>query len=586
MSNLDKIKIGNDEAINEFYNNSYKSLYYNALKLVKNTEEAKDIVQYGYAKTFEHIEEIKDDEHLIKYIHTVVNNKCVDYLKKKKSLNFSDIVEEDGEVIDIEDTNEDFIPDKVVNEQALRDYISDELNKLPDDQRTCIMLRYFEDLSISEVAATLGCSESTVKSRINYGQKKLASSIDEYQKKNDIKLYNISAIPVLLYFMRKGAESVSVDNSNIKNIVKSIPTEATKEVAKKSILSKFFETTKNKVIAGIAAASIAVATPVAYQVIKKADPFDYIDVQFSGLNGSGTVTYQLNETEILEEFVGDEPATFEEMGNYFIKADAILSNINIEISKKENLTNGDEVIVSVTTEGEAAKEIKSSEKKFTVNGLKECEMVDAFKDLEVVFTGISGIGKANLKNNSSDEFIKGLKYTVDKEYNLSNSEKIIVTVSYRDYDAEKFGKMPNELSKEYTVNDLPEYVTYEKISNELVQKMSTHCLEALKKEREQEKYFAYKNIKIHSVFFQDRVTKSSFGSNVVLTIIVSEEMYKSDGEFLRVQYAPIKYSDIVCDDEGNPIIDLEAGNRYAVGNVESYINDMMSDTQYKTYRLE
>lgn len=84
MKFVDGIKQGNEQIFTEFYNYSYKSLYYNALKIVKNSEEAKDIVQHGYVKTFEHIQEINDDDHLVKYIHTVVNNKCIDYLKKKK----------------------------------------------------------------------------------------------------------------------------------------------------------------------------------------------------------------------------------------------------------------------------------------------------------------------------------------------------------------------------------------------------------------------------------------------------------------------------------------------------------------------
>lgn len=506
--------------------------------------------------------------------------------KKEKSLNFTDIVEEDGDIIDIENTNEEYIPDKAVNEQALREFISEELNKLPDDQRTCIMLRYFEDLSIAEVATTIGCSESTVKSRINYGQKKLASSIDEYQKKNDIKLYNISAIPLLLYFMRRGAENVIVDKSNMEKVMKFIPTEVVKEASKKGLFGNFFEKTTNKVVAGVAAASIAVASPIVYQAVKKADPFDYIVIEFSGLDGNGNANYEINEQKILDEYVGKEPTNFEELAEYLKEADSLLSNIDVEISKSENLENGEKILVTVTTEGEVAKKIKSEEKQFTVSGLTECEKVDVFKDLDVQFTGISGLGKVYITNNSKDPFNNVLNFTTEKIYNLSNSEKIVIEVSCSESDAIKYGKQPLELSKEYVVSGLDEYMTLNKITNDVVQNIASYQLNQIQEENEKDKYFIYKNLQFHSAFFQDRVEKSIFGRNNLLTVILSEEMYENDGDFLRVNYFPIVLNDIVNDEQGNPIVYVEGGTKYFITNVEGYIDDLLNDTQYKTSRIK
>lgn len=175
------------------------AVYYSIYRMIGNQEEAKDILQYGFMKSFEHIDEIVDDDHFVKYLYTVVNNKCIDYLKKKKSINFSEIVEESEDNFEIEDLNEDFIRDKVANVQALRDYISEELNKLPNDQKMCIMLYFYEQLSISEISSMLQCSESTIKSKLKYGKQKLADSIGRYQKENDIKLYNISVVPLMMW---------------------------------------------------------------------------------------------------------------------------------------------------------------------------------------------------------------------------------------------------------------------------------------------------------------------------------------------------------------------------------------------------
>ncbi|HEX4977742.1 MAG TPA: SigE family RNA polymerase sigma factor [Nocardioides sp.] len=52
------------------------------------------------------------------------------------------------------------------------------LAKLPPRQRACVVLRYFEDLSVTETAAVLGCSEGTVKSQTSRGLDSLRSMFD------------------------------------------------------------------------------------------------------------------------------------------------------------------------------------------------------------------------------------------------------------------------------------------------------------------------------------------------------------------------------------------------------------------------
>ena len=53
----------------------------------------------------------------------------------------------------------------VAESVALRDALMSALAGLPPRQRACVVLRYFDDLSVAETAAVLGCSEGTVKSQ-------------------------------------------------------------------------------------------------------------------------------------------------------------------------------------------------------------------------------------------------------------------------------------------------------------------------------------------------------------------------------------------------------------------------------------
>ena len=53
------------------------------------------------------------------------------------------------------------------------------LRRLPERQRACVVLRYFEDLDVAETAATLGCSQGTVKSQTSKALGSLRSMFDD-----------------------------------------------------------------------------------------------------------------------------------------------------------------------------------------------------------------------------------------------------------------------------------------------------------------------------------------------------------------------------------------------------------------------
>ena len=67
-----------------------------------------------------------------------------------------------------------------------------------------------EGIPIREIAAALGCSENTVKSRLNYGRKNLKKKAEELQKRG-YKLYGVSALPLLLWLLRREESDLLAD---------------------------------------------------------------------------------------------------------------------------------------------------------------------------------------------------------------------------------------------------------------------------------------------------------------------------------------------------------------------------------------
>ncbi|HVX46241.1 MAG TPA: SigE family RNA polymerase sigma factor [Mycobacteriales bacterium] len=117
--------------------------------LTGSPDQAQDLVQEALARTYGRLVRIRDDNALEAYVRRCMSSIVVDQARRNGRLRAADV---DGEA----DSRE---LDRVED----RDSLQRLLRMLSPLQRACIVLRFYEDLSIAEVADRLGCSPGTVK---------------------------------------------------------------------------------------------------------------------------------------------------------------------------------------------------------------------------------------------------------------------------------------------------------------------------------------------------------------------------------------------------------------------------------------
>jgi len=64
--------------------------------------------------------------------------------------------------------------------------MKDALEALPVEQKETVVLRYYADLSLAEIARTMGCREGTVKSRLNRALGRLAVILGESERQRRV----------------------------------------------------------------------------------------------------------------------------------------------------------------------------------------------------------------------------------------------------------------------------------------------------------------------------------------------------------------------------------------------------------------
>lgn len=109
----------------------------------------------------------------------------------------------------IEDVRSELNPEMAMDQQEAKRLVMEILDHLPEDQRVVIGMFYYEEMSVKDIAQTLGVSENTVKSRLSYGRKKIKEQVMDLEKRGT-KLYNVAPFVFFLYLLGK-ADKVSAE---------------------------------------------------------------------------------------------------------------------------------------------------------------------------------------------------------------------------------------------------------------------------------------------------------------------------------------------------------------------------------------
>lgn len=199
---VEKVKQGDQQAKEVLYTETCQHMFFLAKSIVKSDEEAMDIIHDSYICVFQKLDNIKNAAGFKSYLRTTVANRCKNYLRKKKPLYLSDMTE-DGTELELEDTD-GVIPGELVGNEDVIECVRRVVESLPEEQRMCVILRYYDEMSLQEIADTLEVSLGTVKSRLSRANKKMRDEIERLEKKENKKFRCI--IP--FFWLRAGLEGM------------------------------------------------------------------------------------------------------------------------------------------------------------------------------------------------------------------------------------------------------------------------------------------------------------------------------------------------------------------------------------------
>ena len=209
---------GDMDAYSWLYQETYNRNYYIVQRMVGNEQDTLDILQDAYVKVYQNIHSFHytGPASFASWTGKIASNTALDFLRKKKMILFSDWNQEGEEDIELEFEDESIEgrPDLVLEQKETTKIVSELLGCLSEEQRVCVVMRYFQEMKISEIAAQCGCTENTVKSRLNYAKKHLSAQKEMLERKG-IRLYNVAPFALLVFLLRQDASACTTPRADM-----------------------------------------------------------------------------------------------------------------------------------------------------------------------------------------------------------------------------------------------------------------------------------------------------------------------------------------------------------------------------------
>ncbi len=195
-----KAKAGDQAAFAELYRQTSTELYRSIHSMVHDEDLAWDIQQDTYLRVYENLGKLEHNEAFLPWLRRISVTVTATEMRKRLPVTFTDLTGEDEDQPDLPDFSIDSQPELALDRKETSRLVREILAKLPENQHLILGMRYYEDLSIQEIAEMLDTTPGTVRVHLFRGRKKVEAAVRELEKQG-VKLYGLSPMAFLVALM-------------------------------------------------------------------------------------------------------------------------------------------------------------------------------------------------------------------------------------------------------------------------------------------------------------------------------------------------------------------------------------------------
>ena len=161
------------EHFGELYGRYSDKVYSKCLSLLKNEAAAQDAAQDIFLKIFLNLAKFNKKSRFSTWVYSITYNYCIDYLRRKKKEK-TILTDDENE----KDPVEEEVDDKEILEMEI-ERLAYILDKIPEDDKMVLLMKYREDLSIKDISKAFDKSESAIKMKLKRAKNKVRKLYNE-----------------------------------------------------------------------------------------------------------------------------------------------------------------------------------------------------------------------------------------------------------------------------------------------------------------------------------------------------------------------------------------------------------------------
>src|SRR5262249_54479004 len=145
-----------------------------ALRMVFNEDVAQDLTQQALFRAYLALEQLREDAHFRRWLYGIVLNVCRPYLRHQKFVQFPLEGLAEGHVAGLDRVVD---PEQMVEEAGVGRRVLEAIHDLTAENKLTVLLFYYDQLSLQEVAESLGISVVAVKGRLHKVRQRLRKNL-------------------------------------------------------------------------------------------------------------------------------------------------------------------------------------------------------------------------------------------------------------------------------------------------------------------------------------------------------------------------------------------------------------------------
>lgn len=175
---VNRVKQGDSDAFAELYTATYQNLYQFTYRYIKDQYRAQDILQDVYIIALKNIKQLKNPRLFVSWLNQINFRVCFDVSRKLQNQGEYLMPDEDFSAV----LSEEMGPEDTVLADIEQNELQAYILSLPPREAQAIIMKYYNNMTLDEIADAMNLSRSTIKRQLSSGKKTLCSFFAETKR--------------------------------------------------------------------------------------------------------------------------------------------------------------------------------------------------------------------------------------------------------------------------------------------------------------------------------------------------------------------------------------------------------------------